>query len=231
MFRDILQLPYVSFSTDLEKIELYDPGLWALGKLYTYQIQDEPFCHLDGDVFLFGPVLDDMIQGRVFCQGFDSDVGQYAEIHPYIHENFYKVPKEYHADLSKGMNLINAGVIGGNDLDIFQRYTCKAFELIEANSDKLVDINVGLFNLYYEQFLFSNMVTMENIAVRTLFSIENGQPNFAAFHEIPLQSQYVHLISHLKRSTEFMEQLVVRLSTEFPKYYKKLLDYFKVEVA
>ena len=228
IFRDVLKLLYKSFSTDLEKIDDYNPGLWALGKLHAYKIQDEPFCHLDGDVFLFGPVLDDVLHGKVFCQSFDEDTDQYAEIHPYIHKNFKNVPEAYNASLSDGIKLINAGILGGNDLSVFQEYTANAFELIDNNHDVLEQINVGLLNLYYEQFLFSNMVRRQNIEVASLFSEDGLEPNFAAFHQIPTHSRYVHLISHLKRSTEFMEQVVTRLQFEFPDYYERVSNHFKI---
>ncbi len=228
IFKEALDLPYTSFSNDLNDLDNYNTKLWALGKLYTYKLQkNTPFCHIDGDVFLFDKVLDPILKSPVFYQSYDFDADQYHEIHEYIHQNFDNVPSEYHCDLSEKMKFINAGVIGGNNSDIFQRYTAKAFELIENNTSKLEDINQGLLNLYYEQFLLSNMVAKENIETASLFPKPNDDHNhnFAAFHQIPHGTTYVHLLSHLKKSTEFMEQVVVRLQLEYPDYYTRVVTF------
>ncbi|AWX46128.1 hypothetical protein HME9304_03160 [Flagellimonas maritima] len=225
LFKDVLQLPYLSFSNALNDIKDYNEGAWALGKLYTYQLQKEPFCHIDGDVFLFGSVLDPILQAPVFCQSFNYDFGQYAEIHPYILEHFKNVPKEFTIQNEKNFKLINAGIIGGNDLKTIQLYTSKAFELIDNNTDKISDMHGSIFNLYYEQFLLSNIIAHKGIEVATLFNKPDGELDLAAFHGIPHQTQYVHLLSHLKLSTAYMEQIVVRLRLEYPEHYERLLKF------
>lgn len=229
IFKHALDLPYVSFSNSLNDLEPYDERLWALGKLYTYMQQKEPFCHLDGDIFMFAPVLDPLLKSRVFYQSFNHIIEQYDEIHSYVHKHFDKVPHEFQADLSRKMRFINVGIIGGTDLKLFQLYTSKAFELVDNNPDKLDDINSGLFNLYYEQFLLSNIIANKNLEIASLYSKPNdkNEHNFAAFHHIPHKSQYVHLLSNLKKSTEFMEQIVVRLQLEFPDYYSRLTHFYK----
>ena len=232
IFKEALGLPYVSFSSALNDLKEYPEGAWALGKLYTYQIQTEPFCHIDGDVFLFGPVLDKILDAAVFCQSFDHNMAQYSEIHPHVHKNFRKVPDEFNLQESTTLKLINAGVIGGNDLDVFQLYTAKAFELVDNNKDKIVDINGGIFNLYYEQFLLSNIISRNNLDVATIYDeADDNHIDFAAFHNLPNTNQYVHLISHLKMSTAYMEQVVVRLQLEFPHYYDRLEAFLKENEA
>lgn len=49
---DKLQLPFAHVCTDLNALDGYAPGWWALSKLYAYRQQTEPFVHLDYDVFL-----------------------------------------------------------------------------------------------------------------------------------------------------------------------------------
>tara|TARA_R110002020_G_scaffold63170_1_gene168625 strand:+ start:24728 stop:25612 length:885 start_codon:yes stop_codon:yes gene_type:complete len=228
-FKEILGLPYVSFSDGLNALDDYHGGLWALGKLHTYRTQQEPFCHIDGDVFIFGPILDSILDSPVFCQSFDIDTDQYKEIHPYVHSHFKNVPIEFRADLNGDMKLLNAGIIGGHDLPLFQAYTEKAFALIDQNMEKLDGMNTGLFNLYYEQFLLSNMLEKKSISISPLFPKSSAEPNFAAFHDVPQKARYIHLISHLKKSTEFLEQVVARLYLEFPDYYNRLQEVFKKE--
>jgi len=223
-----LRLPYVTFSNALNDLDDYHSGLWALGKLYTYQLQTTPFCHLDGDVFLFGSLPDTLLKESFFCQSFDQNQEQYKEIHPYVHKHFTNVPPAFNADLSDDIKLINAGIIGGHSVDLFQRYTQNVFEFVDHNQDKLDTINSGLLNLYYEQFLISNMIAQNDISFSSLYpeSDSIAHYDFGAFHHIPLKSKYVHLISTLKKNTRLIEQLVARLQLEYPEYYKQLTQLF-----
>ena len=124
------------------------------------------------------------------------------------------------------------GIIGGYDLSLFQDYTGAAFALIDPNPDKLDQLqNSGLFNLYYEQFLLSRMIDRRGLEAKTLYPEpdEDNRYNFAAFHQIPHGTQYIHLVSHLKKSTEFMEQIVARLQLEFPACYERLQAFAREE--
>ena len=51
-----LGLSFTHVSTELDRLQDEYPGLWALGKLVTYSLQDKPFVHLDTDVFLWRPL-------------------------------------------------------------------------------------------------------------------------------------------------------------------------------
>ena len=49
---DLLQLPYSKVHTDYEYIDI-NPNLWAYPKILTYNRQEEPFIHIDGDIFIW----------------------------------------------------------------------------------------------------------------------------------------------------------------------------------
>ena len=50
---DTLQLPYTDVQVTHDKLTLIHTDLWALPKIYTYSLQERPFLHVDGDVFIF----------------------------------------------------------------------------------------------------------------------------------------------------------------------------------
>jgi hypothetical protein len=50
---DNLELPYTNVRVELDCLNNYPNILWTLPKIYTYSIQDEPFIHIDGDVFIW----------------------------------------------------------------------------------------------------------------------------------------------------------------------------------
>jgi len=100
-------------------------------------------------------------------------------------------------------------------------------KLINANQDKVKNINVSLLNLYYEQFLLSNIIANKGVGFDSLYKEPDCQVtnNFVDFTEIPHASQYIHLISGFKRSSKFMEQVVIRLLLEYPEYYQRIVNY------
>jgi hypothetical protein len=53
MLVDGLQLDFDVVSTALNTLNDHDPKWWALGKIYTYGSQNDPFIHIDNDVFLW----------------------------------------------------------------------------------------------------------------------------------------------------------------------------------
>ena len=47
-----LQLPYTKVHVVLDELNHYNKDLWAIAKIKTFQLQKEPFLHVDGDVFV-----------------------------------------------------------------------------------------------------------------------------------------------------------------------------------
>jgi len=47
-----LKLPYTNVHVVLDDLNAYSNSVWALSKIYTYSLQNTPFIHVDGDVFL-----------------------------------------------------------------------------------------------------------------------------------------------------------------------------------
>lgn len=67
-----LQLPYTGIDTNLDELIDYDKKFWALGKIKAYQIQNEPFVHIDNDVLLLGNALDGFLDKPLVCQNIED---------------------------------------------------------------------------------------------------------------------------------------------------------------
>jgi len=52
-----LDLPYTKVYVVLDELNSYNPNLWAISKIKTYELQTEPFLHVDGDVFVWDSLL------------------------------------------------------------------------------------------------------------------------------------------------------------------------------
>ena len=77
---DTLQLPYSDVQVTHDKLTLPHPDLWALPKIYTCSLQEEPFLHIDGDVFLFKPFDDGLLEGALIAQNIEIETKDYCQI-------------------------------------------------------------------------------------------------------------------------------------------------------
>ena len=68
-----LQLPYTDVQITHDKLTLIHPDLWALPKIYTYSIQEQPFLHIDGDVFIFKPFDACLMEGELIAQNVEIE--------------------------------------------------------------------------------------------------------------------------------------------------------------
>lgn len=48
-----LQLPYSKAKVVFDDRTRYPKGLWALPKIKTYSLQEKPFIHVDGNIFIW----------------------------------------------------------------------------------------------------------------------------------------------------------------------------------
>ncbi len=61
LLKDQLGLPYTNVYETHNDLNLVNEKLWALHKIFTYSLQDDPFLHVDGDVFLFKELPDSLL--------------------------------------------------------------------------------------------------------------------------------------------------------------------------
>jgi hypothetical protein len=165
---DELGLEFSYVSTCLNSLKSEDPSLWALGKIYTYQLQTEPFVHIDSDVFLWKPLPKRLLEASLFAQNeepFDEwDGGWYQ---PSIVEaciesieggwipTEWKWYREVHAEKQKG---ICCGIFGGNAIDFITYYAKKALKMVSQFQNKKALLwlpNKDKHIVLFEQFLLS----------------------------------------------------------------------------
>jgi len=65
-------LSFSNVSTEINALAGYDPGWWALGKLYSYSVQQDPFVHIDSDVYLWKLLPSHLESADVFTQNPES---------------------------------------------------------------------------------------------------------------------------------------------------------------
>jgi hypothetical protein len=232
-FENILQLPYTKINANLDQLNHYDKRLWALAKIYSYYLHaesdsNEPFIHVDGDIFIWKPFDKKIVGAELIAQNFEVDFPFYQEPLRKVQDEFNNVPICMIDEL-KGSSKIyscNTGVIGGHNLELFREYKKLAFNFIDSNIDNLTKVEIKHFNICFEQFLYFILAKSKGININ--YVIENEfdptYPNYADFHEVPHKTWYIHAMADYKQKKEVCYHLARRLRMDYPEYYYRIID-------
>lgn len=206
LLRDEFRLPYDEFIEIPEFMDEYKGcELWALPKIYTYSQQQEPFIHVDTDWFMFDKLPESVINADIIGQNIEYD-GQMCNrrmLERLISENCEFdscVLEEYNRE--PVLRLINAGILGGNDMELIHRYIKMIRTFIKQNKDKLRFISDGYVNMIYEQLFLYLLAKREN---KQIGVCTEGDKLSTTFEWLPLdfyigpKSQYMHLLAGIKR--------------------------------
>lgn len=227
---DLLQLPYTHVRTNLQTaLQPYPQELWALAKIYSYSIQDEPFLHVDGDVFIWKAFDKTIEKTELVAQNFEIDFPFYREPLTILKNEFKNIPLCMLNQLEQEKTVFssNAGVLGGNKLPFFKTYKQLAFGIVDDNLQDLTKIPHNLLNICIEQFLYYCLSKEENIQVS--YIIDNqGQfdptyPGFANFQNVPFSDWFIHCMADYKRQEVVVWHLANRLRQDYPAYYYRIL--------
>ena len=224
-----LNLPYARVDVVLDDINDYHLDLWALGKIYAYGIQEEPFIHVDGDIFIWDRFEDRIENGSLVCQNIEQII-EYNKYFNHLSSKFNFIPLELHKSRiqNKVIKVVNAGILGGTNINFFKNYVNKAFEFVDKNIDKLHKLDdLGYFNMMFEQFLFYALSEEKKSDITCLLPQENGTfDGLADFSGVPIRTKYIHALGFYKRKQNVCDLLELKLQEDYPEYYfliKKLL--------
>lgn len=232
IFTEDLKLPYTSVHTVFNDFDKIDDRLWALPKIYTYSLQDAPFLHVDGDVFLFEGLPKELLKGELIAQNKEVATMYYTSTQEQLMKEFSYFPdcvrKAFYAkELIEGLN---AGILGGRDIEFFHEYTKEAYSYILNNKEHLKAIDADKFNVFFEQHLFYDLAKGNGKEIRYLFNDiikDRGYLYLGNFHEVPLSKKYLHLLGHYKTDERTCVQMANKLRELYPDYFYRVVELFK----
>jgi hypothetical protein len=243
MLVDGIGLAFDEVDTTLDAIADADPSWWALGKLYAYRAQTEPFVHIDNDVFLFKALPQELESAPVFAQNAEHFVPGQSFYRPEAVESALSVashawlPPEWLWYRQNGANSRGecCGVLGGSHVDFIRHYAAQAIRMIdepgnrralEALPDKLVH------TCLLEQYLLAACIEyyrahagspFDDVAIRYLFSsIEE-----AFSSETAARLGYTHLIADSKHDLAVMARLEARVARDYPDRFQGCTEYLE----
>lgn len=191
---DRLELPYTSVRVVLDApMANYQSSLWALPKLIAYQLQQEPFLHIDGDVFLYKPFSRVLEEAPLVSQNIEKNFPIYHEAIDVIQAHFEMVPNDILQDRRNNTAIYaaNTGLFGGHDFTFIQDYVAEAFRFVDQNRAYWNQVNSIYFNCVFEQYLLYCMA-------------ENRQKPMAYFwNDVNSFEEYWPIARYMGKSNEF----------------------------
>ncbi len=227
---DQMQLPYTGVSVGLNDLDDQEPGLWALGKIYAYQLQDGPFLHVDNDIFIWKEFADRITNAPLSAQNRESNSSLYAETFREVCEKFTYLPSFLRSQNgAPSLSCSNVGIVGGNAVGFFKEYTAEAFKFVEENANairkNIGSMNTAYLNIIYEQLFFLHLAAERAIPVTYLFPEHDNIPrHLGLFHKAEQNDQFVHCLGTYKQNRIVYEILELKLKSLYPDYYYRILD-------
>jgi len=220
-----LKLPYTSVKVVLDAINHYPEKLWAMGKLYAYKIQETPFLHVDGDVFIWEKFKPTLVHASLIAQHFDITNGHYNHALQEAQKFGFHLPDVINNYVKNNSNASghNAGIIGGSDIEFFQKFCNESLNMIDENKGKYtVNFKATSYALLYEQFLFSALARQDKKNVTCLIDnnlLEELYINISDFNnKYKERFKYAHVAGFQKQRLQFGYELRNQLQVDYPDY-------------
>ncbi|HEY8894692.1 MAG TPA: DUF6734 family protein [Niastella sp.] len=225
-----LELPYTRTRVVLDDLAQYHADLFALGKLYAYSIQEQPFIHADADVFIWRKFPEALENASLVCQN-KEDSESYSRLYTKAFveiaaaTGYYPEVLEQSIERNNRIIAVNAGIMGGSNRHFFEQYTKEAFDFVDRVHTQLHKINVKDFNTIFEQFLFHALAEDKEAPVCYLRNrLVLFWYDIADFTGVPVRTEYIHLIGNFKRTKRVLDQLEHRLLLDYPEYYFRIMN-------
>jgi len=224
---DQLQLPYSNVVLELDCLNDYHADLWALGKVHSYGLQKEPFIHVDSDIFIWGKF--GIENSELISQNFEKG-NFYNEILNQFNGHFKYFPECLRGQIenTETVHSINAGIFGGTNWKFINKYAREARYFVDQNIDSLGKIEIGKFNVLFEQILFYYMANQKNIEISKLIddTFSHYGQWIVDFDGVPHKTKFIHAIGSHKRDPVVNARVVSLLESNYPEYYKRINEVF-----
>lgn len=204
---------------------------WIWGKIKTHMLMNEPYVHIDGDVFLFRDIIGDKLESGKYSavvQSIENDktIGNlffdlYVKcINPF--KNF-----NHNIDWEKyNYYAYNCGVVGFNNMELKNKYANKVKEILfDVSNDVEFQYNrrkyEGMFLLAEQSLLYyilkeNNIEPFEIIPYDSIIKHDFEREHW--YTTLPTQIGYSHLLGYSKYRKEVIDKIKFKINKFFPQY-------------
>lgn len=238
MLIDGLGLQFGSVSLALNTLTDHDPDWWAIGKLYAYAAQQEPFVHIDNDVFLWEPLPQTLKLAPVFAQhpeytSYGTSFYRPESIEYDIRRHGGWMPEEFERYMPVGGQLKaeNCGIVGGTSTGFIRHYAESAIRFIEHPDNQKAWASRPKRD--------QDFVTFEQLMLSACLAYHQGRQDspyadisiaylFDSYAEALTQADgmgYTHLVAESKRDPQLSCSLEQIVAKDFPLHYQRCVDF------
>lgn len=229
---DKLQLPYSRVHVCLDDLNYVPKQMWAMSKIYTYSLQNDPFIHIDGDVFIWKKFEKELENASLVAQNIERFNSYYKFPMRHMYNRNFKIPDVLANIELSDICAVNAGILGGNNISFFKDYTQQALEILNSNIKKFNHKDAGRLNVVIEQLLFYRIAQQQNLDITYLLEdVKEDFSDLMQFTLVPKQKSYIHLVGFAKRILYACNMVERHLQYEFPEYYQFFSDSFITNTA
>ncbi|MEB3345641.1 DUF6734 family protein [Aquimarina gracilis] len=248
ILKDLLNLPYTKVHTNLDDFD-YPTYLWAAPKILSYGLQDEPFLHVDGDVYITEPMDEKILEHPLVYQNKEIEFQKKA-FYSLIFEEIQQLvdDKSSLPDWISNVNMnnvvaFNAGVFGGTDVSFFKEHSELAFKFFSEYKDVIKRMKTPAYANHIAEQVLSNYLTKKHDTIHKGFfdarffmdedSIKKsktkdkdpiGYYTTDHFGVSPYGKKYIHYIGKTKQSIREVRALTRRLYIDYPEYYGRIMN-------
>lgn len=201
-------------------------NLWALAKIKAYNALDEPFIHVDGDVFAWDKFDGCLGEHDLIVQNIETTTDYYRMMWNEIRPSINVLPEameDYDQNVSH--KAYNMGIFGGNDILFIKDYCKQALEFVDLNLEQVNKLQGINFNIFFEQVLLHELATRNDKDVATYIKEDIGDneyQGFADFDNVPEDRKYLHLLGFYKKIPTVCNKMLAYVIKYYPEYIMRL---------
>lgn len=205
-----------------------DSQFWVWSKLRAQSLMNEPYAHIDGDVFMFRDIIGDKLDTGKYGVVIQSVEDKYTNAltfndvyintpNPYLKRN-----DEYGIDWDKfGKNAYNCGVVGFSDLKLRDGY---------VNQVKRMLFDLSYDTEYLKHPHWSSIILAEQCYLYYYLESNGIQPfevipydaireqGIVWYDKLPQKYGYTHMLSISKYKPEIIKAIKNKIMKFFPEY-------------
>lgn len=226
---DLFKLPYTTVHVIDDNIIPGPSNLFICTKLYVYSLQKKPFIHVDGDVYIWDKFKISNSAPELFVQNIEDTHYYYRKVYDSFEKHQFKMPNVILQAIGEKRSIksINAGIIGGCNLDFFSKYVRLAFNFMEINRAKLETCVNIKFNMIFEQHLFYCLAEKENLTITTHFNNAVTNMTYSKLVRFPgeeYENSYLHIVGKHKENIDICVKMAKQLRRNYPDFYSRIIN-------
>ena len=231
---DKIGLPYSEVVVAYDNFKCL-PIHWALAKVKTYSMQERPFLHVDGDIYLARPLPKRIEKSRLAAQNREYGTSYYKRMMDRLLAcPGIRIPDYLEQGLrEESVSSYNMGFFGGKDLNFIRHYCEEVFKFFEENrmNDPTCSNSAISCNVIFEQVFFAVMADKENRKVTTVLQRAMRDEGYTGkeFCDIAHfnRHRFFHMLGGHKSSKTNCRNLELILLRKYPETYERITNLFR----